>query len=220
MKSKRILRDIGVLLGFCGAFYLFIVIVGKLDPAEGSDTDFSATRKRADVALKRRDWPSASLDYRKLTDIDPYNGPAWFKCANSFMSHRNGLLGKIRQLKLEDGSDVEIVELRRQVDEVGEKAYEVYLKSKEFARFRADSLFMLAALDAYKGRYEEALDNLELFVEKGHYSDRGLDGYGFLGVGGRRCASPLAQASNDESVKLHGFGRFWEICRREEFNVQ
>lgn len=219
MKYNRLLRDIGVLLGFCSAFYLFIVLVGMFDPDTGKNKDFSAARKRADVAVKRRDWSSASVDFRKLAENDPYNGPAWYKCANSFMQQRNGLLGEIRKIKEENGSDVEIAELQKQIDKAGANAHEVYLESKKFARFRADSLFMLAALDVYDGRYEKAMDFLDEFVDNGYYSNSGLDGYGFLGTGGTRCCSPLAQTTSSDSAKLHAFSRFWEIRRKESFNV-
>ena len=220
MTWKRFRRDIGVLVCFCGVFYLLTLFVGRLDTTPGEETDFSSARKRADVSLQARDWPAASADYKVLAQQDPFNGPAWYRCANSYSNQRNILLARLKDLRDSNGPEKEIAAVKEEIKTVSAQARGVYLKAKEFARFRRSSLFMLAAIDAYEGRNDDALDFLEEFVNQGYVTDRGLHVYGFLGYGGEGYASPAAVFNPDtnRAVRLHAEPRFWEITRKESFN--
>ena len=75
---RRFLRDTGILLAFCGAFYLLTVMVNRLDGDSGNDpSDFSPARKRANKLVHNKDWSAAKYEFKKLTEQDPFNGYAW-----------------------------------------------------------------------------------------------------------------------------------------------
>ena len=220
MTVRRFFRDIGILICFCGVFFLMTSFVGGLDGTAEEGSDFSSARKQADVSQQSRDWPTAASDYKTLAELDPFNGPAWYRCANSLSNQRNVLLSRLKEDREKSALEKEIAVLQQEIKAISAEAREAYLKSKEFARFRRSSLFMLAAIDAYDGNNDDALDFLEEFVDQGYVTDRGLQVYGFLGYGGAAYASPAAEVDpgTDRSVRLHAEPRFWEIVRKETFN--
>lgn len=229
MKLKRFLRDFAVLAGFCGAFYLLTVAMSRLDKEPEGDSDFSAVRKRADVSITDRDWESASVDYLKLAEQDPYNGHAWYRCATSFNAQRNELFHQLQGARA-DAKEAQaelnatspeteelIMSLQTELDRLGGEAKNAFAKAKEFARYRADSLLNLAAIESYEGNNSDSLEHLDQFVDNGSYTSRGLSHYRVFGVGGPQSASPLGQP-NSVQVRLHAEPKFWEIVRKEGFN--
>lgn len=217
MKLKRFARDAGMVLGFCGAFYLLTIVVGRLDGDTADNSDFSRTRKRADQAVERRDWNSASLDFEKLAQDDPYNGHARFRTADSYSRQRNLVLNKLRE-SIDSRSEEERKEMRDQINDLGAKAKENYIEAKKFARFREESLLHIAAIDAYHNRNQEALDALAEFVDYGYFTN-GLTQYRSFGYGGDKYTSAAAVFDPESSgIRLHAEPRFWEIVRKESLN--
>ena len=229
MKLKRFLRDFAVLAGFCGAFYLLTTVMSGLDEEQVDDSDFSVIRKRADVSLKNRDWETASTNYLSLAQKDPYNGHAWYRCARSFKNQRDQIFLKLLAVKADaeeagtqsDEAQAEterlVESLRDELDGLGGRAKDAFRKAKEFARYRADSLLHLAALESYDGNNSLSLEYLDEFVDNGSYTQQGLAAYRAFGTGGPSYTSPIV-GSDAVGVRLHAEPKFWEIVRKEGFN--
>ena len=224
MTTKRFIRDFAVLLVFCGAFYFLTVMMSGLDKEAPSNSDFSDTRKRADASMRSRDWTSASADFMALTEKDPYNGHAWYRGASGFNAQRNDLLQMIRDARDEpatpgaprpstEESEALLDELKADLDRLSEQAKRAYKKAKEFARYRADSLLNLAAIESYEGDYTESLDFLEEFVGHGNYTARGLERYRVFGF-----TESGFDVEDDVRARLHNVPRFWDIVRKERSN--
>jgi len=229
MKLKRFLRDFAVLAVFCGAFYFLTVVMGRLDKEAVDDLDFSAVRKRADLAMKNQDWESASGSYLSLVQKDPYNGHAWYRCAKSLKNQRDQIFHQM--LAVQPDADAEeaksnraraeteklVESLRGELDDLGVKSKDAFKKAKEFARYRADSLLHLAALESYDGNNSLSLEYLDEFVEDGSYTSNGLAHYRAFGIGGPTFTSPIAR-TGVAGVRLHAEPKFWEIVGKEVLN--
>ena len=242
MKLKRLVRDTCVLIAFCGAFYLLTVFVSRLD-ASGLDdgSDFSVARQQADEFWTNRDYASAADEYKKLTEADPFNGHAWHTRALCYYNMRSATLDEIRteQFELaraeagkrglssvgqlyakpdfEFTDSPRVLELKAKIKSLNEKARPIFLRAKEFARFRGNAALYLAVIESYEGNNEKALDLLEEYVELGLFTQGdGLDRYSAFGVGGD------ATINNKKSsrTRRHCEPRFWDIVARESLNKQ
>ena len=224
MTLKRFFRDFAILLGFCGAFYCLTVMMGRLDDDPPDNSDFSEIRKRADVSMRTHDWKSASADYLSLAKKDPYNGHVWYRCASMFNAQRNEVFQSLQTALAEageaedssDSSEELLNSLRADLDRLSDQSRKAYKKAKEFARYRADSLLNLAAIESYEGNNSQSLDYLEEFVGQGNFTARGLERYRVFGVTGPVFDS--LEGSDEVQDRLHSEKRFWEIVRRERRN--
>ena len=178
--------------------------------------------------MKSRDWESASAGYLKLAQKDPYNGHAWYRCAQCLKNQRNQVFHQLLAVQ-EDAeesatqSDAALAEkeesvknLQAEFDALGVQAKDAFKKAKEFVRYRADSLLHLASLESYEGNNSLSLEYLDEFVDNGSYTRQGLAKYRVFGSGGPSFTSPLAPDA--ENVRLHAEPKFWEIVRKEAFN--
>ena len=228
MTLKRFLRDFALLFGFCGAFYLLTVMMGRLDKEPPGDSDFSETRKRADVSMRNQDWKSATADFRSLTRKDPYNGHAWYRCASSLNAQRHQVYQSLQEALAETSQAQEssgltgeseklLSELRADLDRISAEAKDAFKKAKEFARYRGNSLLHLAAIESREGNKAMSLEYLSQFVGNGNYTRRGLESYRDFGVGGPEFANSAAPDGNLD-VRLHAEPKFWEIVRKESYN--
>lgn len=215
MISNRFIRDAGVLLAFCGAFYFLTVLVSRLDGESKNDgTDFSPARKRADVLVKRKNWEAASVEFKILTEQDPFDGHAWHQYGSSFIHMRRAAMAELAQLRTDSDPDPAVIEmLNEEIRINGEKALEILLKAKEFARYRENSLLRLAVIETYRGNSDRACDFLEEYVNEGYITQYGLARYREFGFGGPSMTSDNAEISS--ATRLHQEERFWDLVQQE-----
>ena len=95
-----------------------------------------------------------------------------------------------------------------QIQVLIDQAIQEFKLAARHARYRRRSQVQLAMLLATKGDYEAAIDNLEMFVEAGGATRRGLDQIEQFGSG-LETATP---------TKLHADQRFLKIIEREQEN--
>lgn len=218
MKFRRFFRDAGVLFAFCGAFYLLITFVNRLDgETEIEGTDFSIAREQADQFSKQQKWDSAAEEYRLLTIQDPYNGYAWERYASSFYTMRFTALKELESLESSGESDkAKLDAVRQRIKLNGDQAYKIFSKVREFARFRGGALLRMAVIDTQRENETRALELLQEFVDNGHNTQFGLDEYTQFGRGGDSMPSLLAV--RPEGCRLHSNPKFWAIVRKEKQN--
>ncbi len=218
MKLRRFLRDVAVLISFCGAFYLLITFVNRLDGGTPDDvTDFSVAREQADSFAKDQDWNSAADKYRKLTEQDPYNGYAWERYASCYYSLRFGAVKDLEELEQAGEKDsAKLDDARSRITKYGDKSYEILIKLREFARFRGFALLRMAVISTYREDYELALELLQGFVDGGNNTQLGLSEYSQFGRGGEKILMPGAEIP--ENCRLHYYPKFWEIVEKERQN--
>jgi tetratricopeptide (TPR) repeat protein len=218
MKLRRFLRDVTVLVAFCGAFYLLITFVNRLDGESSNEaSDFSVAREAADSLAQEEDWTAAAEEYRKLTLQDPFNGYAWERYASSFYTMRFAAVKELEALEVSVDSDpVKLEEARKRIAVNGDKAYEILIKVREFARFRGGALLRMAVIDTYRENYDLALEMLQEFVDNHHNTQLGLDKYSQFGRGDKSVLMPGAEVP--ENCRLHYYPKFWEIVAKEDQN--
>lgn len=225
---KRFFRDTGILLAFCGAFYLLTVLVSRLEGDSATDaTDFSPVRKRANRLVNNKDWPAAKVEFKKLTEQDPLNGFAWDGYATCLWETRRVAINELHDLAKSNSTQSGYKNvLDQQIADLNDQTREVLLRVKKFARYRYSALLRLAALECDRGNYDEAMDFLEEFVGRGYRTHRGLNWIENFGVGGssRFVNIPIIGFSGDLSQlsfptekesRLHLDPRFWDLVRRE-----
>ncbi len=211
---KRFIRDAGILLTFCGAFYLVIVFVSRLDGDSNSDAnEFSPVRKRADAFVENKDWDSAIAEYQKLTRLDPYNGHAWQELTGLIWEVRRVAIFDWNLLEAEERESAKGKEISQKIKDTSDRVFKTLMEVSKFARYRSYALFRLAILESDRSNYDEALDHLEEFVGRGFMTNQGLSTYQQFGDVG---PSYIQIASRKQpNVRLHQFDRFWAIARQE-----
>jgi hypothetical protein len=215
VKLNRIFLDAGVLVAFCGCFYLLTLFVSQLDGKDVDDKDFSVNRIEADLTLKNEDWAAANASFQKLVDDDPYNGRATFILATSHYMLALEAMKKREELK-KTGEETNFEELDQTIQENTEKSKEVYLRARGFARYRNGALLRLAVMECRQDNEEAAMEHLSDFVNHEGHTQYGLDKYTEFGRGGKSMASPGTEPVVD--AKLHRSPRFWELVRKEATN--
>jgi len=211
---KRFFRDTGILLAFCGAFYLLIVLVGRLDGDSGSDSsEFSPVRKRADKYVAKKDWGSAIKEYEKLIEQDPYNGHAWYRLGSLLLRTRTDAMFELSSLEEEGAGTRAANDASKRIENSSARAYEVLSELTRFARYRRDALIQLAILECDRGEHDAALDYLEEFIGRGYSTRRGLDTLIALGEGSENEVWIATRVPSN--VRLHQHRRFWGLVRRE-----
>ncbi len=183
---KRFFRDTGILLAFCGAFYLLTVLVNRLEgDAESDASDYSPARKRANVLVINKDWPSARIEFQKLMEQDPLNGYAWDGYASCLWEIRRSAIQDWNELSRSKPLSAELSDERdQQIADLDNQTRQALLKVRKFARYRYSALLRLAALECDQGNYDDAMDFLEEFIGRGYQTQRGLDWIENFGSGG------------------------------------
>lgn len=210
---KRFLRDSGILVSFCGAFYLLIILVGRLDGESNLDSnEFSPIRVRADAFIAEQNWESAIAEYESLTKQDPYNGHAWDRLATSILELRRNAIFELDDLPASADREA-ATEIANRISEVSDRAFVVLKELSRFARYRPRALLQMAVIDCYRGNYNQAMDHLEEFLERGYTTKFGLSHYPAFGVGEEEMV--LLETRNPSNVRLHAEERFWYLVRKE-----
>lgn len=204
---KRFARDSGILIVFCGAFYLLTLIVGRQD-AGLNESEFSPARKRADALYQERKWAAASVQFKRLIEQDPYNGRAWNNYSNCLFEMRREVLHELETEQ--DRESPRTTELLKKVKTADDKVLEGLRRTREFARYRASALLRLAVIETYRGNHDLAMDCLEEYLEGGNVTRHGLWRYREFGTGGGYNAPPRRVRTG-----LHAEPRFWELVEIE-----
>ena len=217
MKFKRLLRDVLVLVAFCGCFLLFIKMVGGLDGDDDKDAvDFSRNRVIADAAVDQKEWNTALSNLELLIERDPFDGRAQFEYARIYYRLRGMALVRMSEFNSTERGNEAYQALEQELELQSRRATEELLKAKEHARYRGRSLLWLAVIACEDEDFETALDYLEEFVDAGNYTPDRLNRYGAFGVGGDAMTGPGREIQPD--TRLHAFPKFWEIVRKENAN--
>lgn len=178
----RVGRDVGILIGFCLAFYLLTVLVNWVGGAtdEPEPDEYSHDRRMADYFVAKRDWQNATIHFQHLTEEDPFNGHAWFNLGYSYRVQMFSIMRRIqREERRSEPDQQEIERCREEIRPIAEKAIPALEKALDFPRYRNLARFHLARTYAFLGNSEMAIKYLNDAFEDGFvYSDR----YGLTGV--------------------------------------
>lgn len=215
---QRILRDVLMLVGFCGAFMVFLTLFGGLESGDRDDEiHFSLDRVKANRSQNRKDWETARLNLTRILDRDPHDGRAQFELASTFYRQRNNLISDMNELiDLGKQESEEGLRMQANIQELSQQTVEELTKAKRFARYRGRALLILAVISAEGQNWDATLAHLEEFVDTGNYTFDGLKDARIFGYGGESMAGLGAKTT--PFTRLHAEPRFWDICRRELAN--
>ena len=233
-KSHRILRDVSLVIAFCGGFLGLIGLANFLqnDSDQQTSSEFSEYRLGADEAAKGNDLDISLQNLRALIKNDPYDGRAQYELASALYSRVVEAQDSIVETKRTESTELKnlqsstnsrgtagpddqspgaaVVEVaqdqKAEVAKLVDQAIQEYKLAEKHARYRLRSQIQLAVLLATRGDYEAALDKLENFVNGGGATRRGLD--------------QIEQFSLilQEPTKLHSYSRFSLILAMERMN--
>jgi tetratricopeptide (TPR) repeat protein len=195
--AKRIVRDLSVLLMFCGAFYAVVVFVNNFQAAEkkAAAEDFSAERLVAEEAAAVKDWDLTQVNLELIIDRDPHDGRAQYLLAKTVFLQLVDAEEKLKALGVPSpapsGSSEEAVEqleanaenlpasdeviaLEAEIDRLLERGLKEFERAHQFLRYRVDAMEYLAKIHVTMGQEEEALGYLKAFVDAGRVTRRGL----------------------------------------------
>ena len=215
MTVKRVVRDLIVLLIFCGTFYVSTLVVGHFEEKEKPQpNNFSASRIEGDECVRVANWEDAVPIFKKLTEEDPFNGYAQFRLSSSYRFIWQGIVQKINKEK-ESGNSAEqtLKDLEQQRQFFEKLALESNEKTSEFLRYRGPALYQLAMIYASRNEFEKALTLLDEFVNDGNWVYNGITNIEELGIGGQDMVS--SEPTSNPKVRLHQFEKFWELARKE-----
>ena len=162
MKSKRLIRDIGILILFCAGFFLCtqaINLLGEENP-EPVQVEFSEARRMADRHVIRKDYKAAIGFLTKLTEEDEFNSHAWFRLGICYSS----LYALSKKPSIADPTPYSEESLAHQ-KELADNAVEALSHVVDYPRYRIAAIQRIASIHVQEGNNEAALDVLEKATE-------------------------------------------------------
>ena len=233
-QSHRIIRDVSLVIAFCGGFLTLIWFANSLQAPQHEETssEFSQYRVKADEAIQKRNLDVSLQNLRSMVAKDPYDGRAQYTLAQTLFSkiierkieaansrrreasastEGESSAGPQRPLDRQGAADI-ASSGPRSTNPVAEddlrslidQAIQEYQLAEKHVRYRLRSQFQLAVLWVAKGEDEAALDNLEKFVAAGGVTRSGLDQIEQFGM-----TFPIG------ATKLHAYPRFTDLVNRE-----
>ena len=203
-----------ILAVFCACFYLLTSCINWL--ASGSQNEIvrehSFDRRKADQFWHQRRWPDAALYYKNLTELDPYNGNAWFYLAECYRNQRSEFVRNVFQAERrsrergergESFDEDRIDENMEKARGLGSEAIENYKIAVGFPRFANRSRYSIARILAFQGDKEQAIEYLREAVENSY-----------------SCAVRGGLKNVYELQNLRGVDGFAEVCIAERENYE
>jgi len=169
MKLNHVLRDIIILILFCGGFYLLTQTVNMLGgntSIMAATSEFSKARRDADYYLERKENELAIPHLVKLTEQDPNNSHAWFHLARCNFS----LFKQRRKLTINNTFEPESNEEKGKA--YANQAIKAYKKVLDYPRYRRFAKKDLSIIYAQLDERELALKYLREAVEERAFSYR------------------------------------------------
>lgn len=166
----KIIRDLGILLAFCGAFCLLIVFVRGDSTKAATSSNFSMDRLEGDRMMKEENWEQAIVHFARLIEKDPYNGLAQSNLIEAEVAklYEDGA-DFVRNMRAETYSKDEAKAVRIQLRADAARCIEIQDRLMRFQRYRALGLRNLAALNCFLGKKDEAMTFLNQYAEEGDF---------------------------------------------------
>ena len=166
----KIIRDIAILIAFCGAFLLLIFFVRGESTKAATSSNFSTDRLEGDRMLRDEKWEQAIVHFSRLVEKDKYNGLAQMSLSKAAFSklYEEGIAFTKKSEAGEYSEDAKkeiSVQLRAQAIE----CIEIHNKLLRFERYEAEGYRNLAALNCFIGDEDEAMKFLERYVRSNSY---------------------------------------------------
>jgi hypothetical protein len=166
----RIVRDLSILIAFCGAFYLLVVFVrGETSGAE-TGSNFSLDRIRGDQMIKGGNWEQAIKHFSRIVEKDKYNGLAMARLAQAKIE----ILfekGNDYQKKLDTSyySAAKLEEIWEALQDQAKQHIEEQKTLLEYEHYYPIGIRNLAQLHCFLGNDEVAVQYTRYYIRGGNY---------------------------------------------------
>ena len=166
----KIIRDIAILIAFCGAFLLLIFFVRGESTKAASSSNFSGDRIEGDRMLREKNWEQAIVHYTRLVEKDKYNGLAQMSLSKAMISklYEEGV-AFTKKLKAGEYSDEEKKNISEQLRTQAVDCIETQNQLLRFPKYQTESYRNLAALNCFIGDDDEAMKFLRRFIRSNSY---------------------------------------------------
>lgn len=208
MNIKRIVRDLLILVIFCGGFFLLtkaVNLFGSEENTAATVSEYSYDRVQGDFFFTKRRYLSAAEHYQKLVVADPDNGHAWYHLAMCYenIRYRFRFESWRKKLAIKDRPnatlDPRVPGWEKTAAEYGDRAIEPFKKCLDFHRYRDIARLNLAEIYAAKGDNDMAFKYLNNAFDDGYFTKEGL-------------------ANIFEFASLRGNAEFQQLNRRDQHN--
>ena len=235
-QSHRIIRDVSLVVVFCGGFLALIWFANSLQNAshEETNSEFSQFRVEADDAIQKRNLDLSLQNLRSMVAKDPYDGRAQYRLAATLFSktievqteiansrsreasasteekntaNQSPLPGLQKTAAASQDSSLTSSTAKGDLRSLVDQAIIEYQLAEKHVRYRLRSQFQLALLWSIKGDDKAALDSLEKFVAAGGVTRSGLDQIPQFGT-----------TFTVGATKLHAYPRFSDLVDWEDSN--
>lgn len=161
---NRIVRDVLILIAFCGSFYMLTRFAGSQENSIGGRSNFSAARLRADESARDGNWESAITNYDKLLEEDPTNTLAMYRRGAVNLNRVTRIvrdLGKRRRTAKKEQDDDLVDQIESEISMLTDDAIAHEKKLLQSPRYRTAATRHLMVLYCFAGDKTSALDLLE-----------------------------------------------------------
>jgi len=168
----KLVRDLLILIVFCGAFYLLIVLVRGESHKPAPASNFSQDRIEGDRMLQERNWEQAIVHFSRIVKKDKYNSLAMANiCRSKTALLYQHYFDYREKSQSEDFSEDKLNALRNQIREEAADCITPLEKLAKFEHHRGAAYREIAELHSYLGNDAEAVDYLRNYVEYGDFSE-------------------------------------------------
>ena len=240
-KSRRILRDVSIVIIFCVGFLGLIGLANFLqdDSAEQTSSEFSQHRLSADKAAQGHDFEVSLENLRALVENDPFDGRAQYALASTLFTRFTEIQDAIAEANRKELTDAD--DAPDQVKSTDQVSSDTRTNSPSpsandtqtaQARDAEAKVLLDQAIHEYRLAEEHPRYRLRsqiqlavLLATKGEYKAalNSLDNFVNEGGATRRGLDQIEEFGsylnrNQGPTKLHAYPKFAEIVERERRN--
>jgi tetratricopeptide (TPR) repeat protein len=176
MKIPKIARDVSILIAFCGAFYLLIVLVRGKTTEASTSSNFSMDRLQGDRLMEQGNWKQAIPHFTKLVEKDKYNGLAQAQLGAAEIQILNEQdTEHLQHLKKGVFSAEQLETSRTQLHKTAQRCIRTQEALIRFDQYRTLALRNLAWLNIIIGNEDKAIEFLTEYINGGSYTEGSID---------------------------------------------
>ncbi len=207
----KIVRDLAILIAFCGAFFLLVIFVRGTSTKASTASNFSNDRIQGDRMMSEGNWEKAIVHFVRLIEKDKYNAFAFKNLGDAEISDLYEQASEyFEKSRNKVYSDEEADSGRDRLLQHAARCIEIQKRLLKFDRYRGEALRDLAAISCFIGQRDQAMDYLYEYIDVGKFT--GLPMWGDPKLGSLRERQDFCELTYREGHRLPSSDR--RVSRR------
>lgn len=166
----KMVRDLTILIAFCGAFYLLVVFVRGDSKAADNPSNFSIDRLQGDQMIEDGNWKQAIVHFTNIVEKDQYNGLAQVKLS---MAEIETLFELVEDFEKKSKSNYYSQAQHKQkweaLEERAHRCMDLQDNLLQFDYYYPIALRNMAQLHCFVGNEDKAIEYATRYVKGGSY---------------------------------------------------